>query len=483
MTYRANLQRAVVSTAACALFALFAISPAPAGAAGLGQEAPTPEPIGDGPTPCDMKGEHLVSTRVVEEGGTVDVEASYSFDCSNEETRQVDLMFVVEDTSFLKTADGGREPLNNLKDAMTRLALNLDPYNGTRFGLTRFGADPFTIVAITTGVEGVDELNRQIERIRGDLGGVSGAAKAIRAASGQLNAVARPDLTVPSLMIVVDAGAPPVGDPALEVENWITSCRAARAEGVTVVTVALFESYGRMRDCASRGWYFRSASEEGGDLPAIFEGIADRIFKNKQVDNIDYNDFLQSAFYSYQDFSGDPREPDSRLFGSDLTWSEDIDSNQRGAFRYRYKVDTLEGSGGFRSPITIDPGPQIAMFFGDGSIETVLLENQEICIYRPGNRERDCSAFELGLTATPIAATATAAALLTPVASETPDAPPTDTPETPEPSATPEGPDPTPSETPDVPAPTETEAPPVETPGGTSYIYVPFVVKNYSLTE
>ncbi len=481
MSYPAIFKRAFAPAAVCAILALVAMSPTPVSAARIAQGAPTPEPIGDGPTPCDMEGEHLVSTRVVEEGGTIDVEASYSFDCSNEETRKVDMMFVVEDTGFLRAAAGGREPLNNLKDALTRLALNLDPHNGTRFGLTRYAEDPFTIVAISSGVEGVDELNRQIQRIRGDLGGASGAAKAIRAASGQLNAVAREDKTVPSLMIVVDAGAPPVGDAALEVENWITSCRAARAEGVTVVTIALFESYGRMRDCASRGWYFRSASEEGADLPAIFEGLGDRIFNNKQVDNIDYNDFLQSAFYKYQDFSGDPREPDNVIFGSDITWSEAIGAGQRGSFRYRYKIDTREGSGGFRSPITIDPGPQIAMFFGDGAIETILLENQEICIFRTGNRERDCGDFELGLTATPVAATATAAALLTPVATETPDGPPPmETPVTPEPSDTPDGP--ATSETPDVPDPTDTSEP-VETPEGVWMIYMPLVMKNQTLSD
>ena len=470
MSYRAIVTRAAVLTAAGVLLALFAMPPAPATADLLAQPAPTSEPIADGPKPCDLEGEHLVSTQIVEEGGSIDVEASYSFDCSDEETRQVDLMFVVEDTGFLRLEAGGREPANNLRDGLTRLALNIDPHNGSRFGLTRYAEDFFTIVAITTGVDGIDELNRQIERIRGNLGGLSGAAKAIRAASGQLNATAREDKTVPSLMVIVDAGAPTVGDPSLAIENWITSCRAAWAEGVTTVVVSLFASAGRMRACASRGWYFRSASEEGADLPAIFTSIGDRVFKNKQVDTIDYNDFLQSAFFKYQDFSGDPREPDSRLFGSDLTWSESVSSNQRGTYRYRYTIDTLEGSGGFRSPITIDPGPQLAMYFGDGSIETILLENQEICIYRPENRERDCGPFEVGLTATPLAATATALALTpTPDASDTPDIPtPTETE--------------VPVDTPGIPDPTETSEPD-ETPTGEWKIYLPLVLKQHTISE
>ena len=472
MSYRSTTTRIVAVITAGAILSLIAMTPTAVQASKFAQ-APTSEPIGDGPTPCDAAGEHLISKRVVEEGESVDVEVSYTFDCSDVETRQVDMMFVVEDTGFLRIADRRMEPANNLRDALTRLSLNFDPYNGTRFGLTRFAADAFTIVAITTGVDGVDELNRQIERIRGDLGGVSGAAKAIRAASGQLNAVAREDKTVPSLMVVVDAGAPPVGDAGLEIENWITSCRAARAEGVTVVLVALQASLGRMRDCASRGWYFRSSSEEGADLPAIFEGLGDRVFKSKEVDTIEYNDFLQSAYYKYQDFSGDPREPDTVIFGADLTWSEDIGSSQRGTYRYRYTVDTLEGSGGFRSPITIDPGPQIAMFFGDGSIERILLENQEICIYRTGNRERDCGDFELGLAATAVAATATAAALLpTPVPSETSDVPP--------PTDTPDVPDPT--DTPDVPDPTDTPEP-VETPDTSGVIYMPLTLNNQVLSD
>jgi len=471
MFFRSQAFRtARLASAGIALALFAAVTPGAAGAAPSAQ-APTPEPIGDGPTPCDAKGTHEVSPRIVEEGSSIDVEVGYDFDCSDKTTKKLDMMFVVEDTGALRIEKGGSEPANNLRDGLTRFAAALDPNNGSRYGLTRYAADPLTIVPINSNPENHDKLLQQIKNIRGNLGGVSGAAEAIRAASGQLNALGRPDPEAPSVMIIVDAGAITIGDPALAVERWITSCRAAKAEGVTVVVVALNASGGRMRDCPSRGWYFRSSSDEGADLPAIFEQLRDRLLRSKQVDTSEYNDFIQSAYYAYQDFSGVPREPDIVIFGSDLTWSEDVSARQKGIFNYRYKIDTRFGSGGFRSPITIDPGPQISLIYKDGAIDRILLPNQEICIYRPGNLERDCGDFIVSLTATAVATMATPT--FTP-------APPTDTPvasETPSPTEDPGTP---------VASPTATDAPetPVPTPdvhAGT--VFIPFVISNHDLGD
>lgn len=478
--------------AACALLAaLFAATAALPGTTPVGHAAPasqtgplqdepteTPEPQ-EGITPCDTKGRHSIEPRIVEEGEQVTVKVEYDFNCSSDGTRQVDLMYVLENNGMLKLVgeSPGQSLLNNLKDGMQRLALAVDWRNESRVGMIWYGCNWQGIVPIGSGSQHYDLWLRQINAIRGQVPGGANPATSLRAASSDLNNLAKdPDNPVPGVMILIDAGSPGCqGAPPPQEAGLEQACNAAKAEGNVLALVSLEAAQGRLRGCNSRGWYWRSGREDGSDLPAIFEQIRDQLLFSKRPSETHYNDFLQTAYFEYVFGSGIPRDADNIFFNSDLTWEEPVPQNPVGAYQYEYKVQTLVGSGGAVSPITIAPGPQITLYYADGASNRVLLENQDVCIYRSGRREQDCGPFEASLTATAVASAATPTPDVTPTL--TPDVPdPTETPETPDPTATPEEPDPT--ETPVEPDPTETPTGPVSTP-----IYLPMSLADAKLTD
>lgn len=493
--WRATLAAAL----AVILSGVAAASPGSAQASGVASlplarpyQGPTPTATAgpyEGVGPCDSTGTRKVSPRVVEEGQPVTIEVTYQYDCREDGTRQVDILYVIENNGQLKLVGNapGTALRDNLVTALQDLALGIDYRNDSRFGMIWAGCNWQGIVPMNRGKDHYEGWLRQIGAIRGQMPGGINFGSAMRAASGNLNNLAKekPDGIPPGVMLIVDAGSPEcVGVPAPQDDASVgDSCNAAKAEKNIVILVALQASQGRLNGCNSRGWYWRSSSESGQDLPAIFRQIKDQLLEGKKPQTTAYNDYLQPAYFQYQDLSGVPRDPDTVIFGTDIAWEENVSrSNPRASFRYTYKVDTLQGSGGVISPVSIDPGSDLVFYYANGSADHLLLSNETVCIYRPGQRDRDCGAFEAGMTATAVSAAQTATARAAPPATDTPEVgPPTDTPE----------PDPA-TPTPDVPVPTDTPEPgpsdtpmpddtPTTPPSIDHIIHLPFVFDQYAM--
>lgn len=505
MNGRSTLRTRAVLAAALSLIlsGLAAASPGAAEAGGLASlplalplQGPTPTATAgpyEGVGPCDSTGSRKVSPRVVEEGQAVSVEVTYQYDCREGGTRQVDILYVIENNGMLKLVGDqpGTALRDNLVTGLQDLALSIDYRNGSRFGMIWAGCNWQGIVPIGAGKDHWDGWLRQISAIRGQVPGGINFGSAMRAASGDINNLAKekPDGIPPGVMLIVDAGSPEcIGVPPTQDDASVAdACNAAKAEQNIVILVALAASQGRLNGCNSRGWYFRSSSDAGQDLPAIFTQIKDQLLSGKRPQTTAYNDYLQSAYFQYQDLSGVPRDPDRVIFGTDLSWEENVSrTNPKASFRYTYKVDTLPGSGGVITPITIDPGSDFMFYYSDGTSDRLLTSNETVCIYRPGQRDRDCGAFEAGMTATAVAAAQTATARAAPIETPTPtpDAgPPSATP-TDEPPAT-DTPDPgaeTPTAT-DEPEPSETPTPevdPTDPPDGFA-IHLPFAIHAHAL--
>jgi hypothetical protein len=432
------------------------------------QDEPTPTPqilTSDSLVPCNLRGKHDVDPRIVEMGSDVTVSVDYSYNCITEGTRQIDMVLVVEDTGALRIDRdrAGQQPLENLKDGLQRFVIAIDPTNDSRVGMVKYASNWTGAPPIGSGEDHFQAFLNALNQVRGALGGCANPGSALRAASGMVNSLGKPDPTdPPSLMIIVDAGAPPCsGVPPSQEAGIGNACDAAKAEQVTVVLVALRASNGRLRGCNTPGWYYRSSSDTGSDLPGIFEDIRDRTLRDQKPRETLYSDFFDTLYWEYVFGSGAPRDPDT--FFGDLIWSEQVPQVPRGNYRYSYRMKATNGP--LVGPVTLDPGPALQLIFSQVS-EEWFLPQKEVCIHRAGRMEQDCGQFILRLTqeALPTAVPPT----------ETPFGPtPTDFPtETSEPPAT-ETPGPA-TETPEPPA---TETATLEPPNG-PMIYLPMAKKD-----
>ncbi len=422
------------------------------------QEEPTPTPqiLQDSSlVPCNLRGKHDVEPRIVEEGSEVTVSANYSYNCITEGTRQIDMVLVLEDTGILRIErdQAGEQPLTNLKDAIQRLVLAVDPTNGSRIGMVKYGPNWTGAPPIGRGEDHFQAFLNAINLVRGALGGCANPGSALRAASGMVNSLGKPDPTdPPSVMVIIDAGAPPCsGVPPSQQAGLQNACDAAKAEQVTVVLVALRASDGRLRGCNTPGWYYRSSSDTGSDLPGIFEDIRDRTLRDQKPRETLYSDFFDTLYWDYVFGSGAPRDPDT--FFGDLVWSEQVPQVPKGNFRYSYRMKALNGP--TVGNITLSPGPALQLIFSQVT-EQWYLPQKEVCVHRAGRKEQDCGNFALRLTQE--------AFTPTPFPTDTPDGPtptdvPADTP-TPEP-ATPEPNTPT------------AVTPPTDEPETGPFIYLP----------
>ena len=281
-----------------------------------------------------------------------------------------------------------------------------------------------------------------------------------------VNSLAKPDPTdPPSLMILIDAGAPGCsGVPPSQQAGLQQACNAAKAEQVTVVLVALRGSNGRLRGCNTPGWYYRSSSDVGADLPGIFEDIRDRTLRDQKPRETLYSDFFDTLYWEYVFGSGAPRDPNT--FFGDLVWSEPVPQVPRGNYRYDYKMKAINGP--YVGPITLSPGPALQMIFSQNT-EEWFLPQKEVCVHRRDRKEQDCGQFALRLTQE--------AMPTTPFPTETP--PPSATPTGPTPTDVP--PEETPTQTPTTEPPdTPTIAPPDDTatpPDDDPMIYLPMAKK------
>ncbi len=471
----------------------------------LQQPTATPDPDQvyyylDGYTPCSLKGHHTITPQTVEEGKMVTVKVDYEFNCGTEEIKQIDVVFVVENTGSLKlnNVQGKMQPLDNLRQGMSNLVRNIDPTNGSRVGLVKYGCDNHTDPPIGSGQEHYERFRTAVQGMNGNLPGGSNPGTALRRASGELAALAKPDpLNPPSFMIVIDAGGQPcAGQPRPQTADIADACDAAKTNMATVVLIALRPSQGRLRGCNTPGWYFRSSNDNGTDLQAILEEIQERIFKGSRPYRTAYTVYPNTYLWGYEFGSGVPTEPNVTF--PDLAWEEDLGNRRKASFRYEYKMRALEASApaSWVSIAITDggiPSPLIQFLYNDGTSDQIVVPDTKLCIFRPGKEAVDCGPFVSQVAGTAVAGTVTAQAYKSPTPSSgTPDTVPTDGPATTEvptvdPTAvvatdTPIGPDPTDTPVPPdtvTPVPPDTATPPVPTTDNNHDVYLPWAARTF----
>jgi len=452
-----------------------------------------------GYAPCNLKGHHSITPQTVEEGKNITVKVDYEFNCGSQAIKQVDMVFMIENTGMLKQkgVNGQQEPLHNLKLALGNLARRIDPTNGSRVGMVKYGCDNHTDPPIGRGIDHFERWRTSIQTMNGNLAGGSNPSTALREASGQIAALAKPDPTdPPSFIIIIDAGGIPCnGAPAPQVSSLGPACNAAKSNQATVVLVALQTSGGRLRGCNTPGWYFRSSSETGADLDGIFEQIQERIFTGTRPYRTAYTVYPNTYLWDYQFGSGRPTEPN--VIFPDLAWEEDLGNRKSASFNYEYQMTAKEASGpaAWASIAIKDagiPSPQIQFLYNDGTSDQIVVPDTPLCIFRPGKEAVDCGLFLNQVAATAVAATATTIAFQSAtvpptVATPDPDAtdvPTVEVPTTEVPTATPMdtpttvGPVPTVSS---VPPPTDTDVPPdTATPEPrTGTLYLPWSARSF----
>ena len=159
------------------------------------EPTPTPQILQDSSlVPCNLRGKHDLDPRIVEEGDDVTVTVDYSYNCVTQGTRQIDMVLVLEDTSALRIErdQGGQQPLVNLKDAIQRLVISVDPTNGSRIGMVKYGPNWTGAPPIGSGEAHFQAFLNAINLVRGALGGCANPGSALRAASGMVNSLAKP---------------------------------------------------------------------------------------------------------------------------------------------------------------------------------------------------------------------------------------------------------------------------------------------------
>ncbi|MEO8084496.1 MAG: vWA domain-containing protein [Ardenticatenales bacterium] len=424
-----------------------------------------------GYAPCNLRGTHTVTPPTVEEGKNVTIHVEFSFNCGTEEIKKVDMVLMVENTGSLKlnNVSGKQQPLENLKLGLSNLARNIDPLNGSRVGLVQYGCDTHTNPPIGDSQEHYDRWRDAIQKMSGNLNGGSNPGTALRASSGQIASLSKPDpYDPPSFIVIIDAGGVPCnGAPRPQAADIADACDAAKSNQATVVLVALRPSQGRLRGCNTPGWYFRSSNDNGTDLPQILNDIKDRIFKGARPNRTAYDVFLNTYLWEYMAGTGIPRDADITF--PDIAWEEDLGTRRKATFSYQYELRAREGSAPAPwSSISVPdggiPSPLIEFLYNDGTSDQIVIPESPLCIYRPNKEAQDCGAFVSQMTATAVAAAQTASAPTptpppTAVETSTPGGP-TETPTDVPPMETPTD---TPTEVPTVMGATDTPPPPIDT--------------------
>ncbi|MFN2250989.1 MAG: hypothetical protein ACK2UL_03655 [Anaerolineae bacterium] len=420
---------------------------------------PTEEPR-EGPIPCDPVWDRTIEPRIVEEGGRVTVKSTYYFKCSGE-TRKINYFILLENSNALRQGRGGMVALDNFEDGARDFVNQVDYANGSQGGLMLYAS----VNQIRVPLGGGEQNRKNMLEALGNISikpidNANGAGAAIRDATGLLPTQEDdPDAT--NVLIIIDAGAEEVPGEGPPIINRATACNAARQSGVLVVGIGFPASGNRLLTCATRGWYWRTNTNEATDLPDIFDEITEAILRGREMKQVNYSDWPHPGV-NYVDGSGYPRDYDYEVIG-EYTWEfpgkQAPPTGQQ--IEYAFDLDRVTFPGNQITEVSIDS--TLSFNFTAGDPIPILMPNPEVCIYRPGYQQfcDDWAARYL----TPTAPPETPSATITPGgATETPTATPTSTID-PSGSGTP-----TPTETTE-PTPTATEAPTQNT--GGSELYVP----------
>jgi hypothetical protein len=331
----------------------------------------TPPP--EGPIPCDPTASRTINPRVVEAGGEVEVNIRYNFNCTGED-RKINIFLVVENTSYL----GGprNQALANVRDGLLRFVNQVNYLNGSCGGLTLFAEDYTNRVTLRCGNEGKEALLEAIGRISVEpVGNSAGAGAAIRDATERLPTNVGDSGT--NVLLVVDAGAPVVTPPLLRIQD---ACKAAYESKVHVMTVGLENAGYRMGFCATNGWARFDPSPDARGFPAIMDELAEALVKGQQADTSEVLEALRSSVTLVP--GAQPFDPDNP-YANDFVWSFQGNPPPSGqTISYKIKLDEELIENEIFSP-SIESS--LSLFYKSGQFRTLLLPEEEICVYKRGD--------------------------------------------------------------------------------------------------
>jgi hypothetical protein len=379
------------------LIALFVVAFAALGASSTATTASSPaspqqatEVPREGPIPCDPSYTRTIEPRIVQEGGALTIQSQYRFICTGE-TRKVNVVFVVENSGYLRQGLGGREALDNITKGARNFVNQIDYSNGSRTGLMLYAATDTFRVPLTGGEDGRKALLEAFEGISIEpMGDSSGAGAAIRDATGALPTGVQSDFS--NILIIVDAGAPEV--PGSDLVDRYTACNAARLGGVTIAVLSFPQAGRRLAACASSGWFFQLRSNTAPDAPDTFDRIAEGMLRGLQMDKVTYSDFLEDGF-NYTPGSGYPRDPDFVVL-SEMFWEfVGKTSPPTGqVVEYQVTLDKDVFPGGTIRPISL--WSYLEFTYAQGTTVKAEMPNPPVCIYKDSPSE--CAAFAITLT-------------------------------------------------------------------------------------
>ncbi len=344
------------------------------------------------PISCDPVLDRTIDPLIVDQGGEVDVSIRYNYRCTGQ-NRRVNFFLLVENTPALRPG-GKLTLLNNLKKGLTNFVNSVDYGNGSMGGMTLYAASYQNRVTLQGGQTGRQNLLDAIGLISTEpAGGLAGVPGAVRDAHERLPDNAGPDTT--NVLLIVDAGAQ-IDPNGPTLSDLGTSCKVANANTLMVL-VGLRPAQNRLAgfNCVDSGWFFYSPTEDGSDLPALFNNIAEKLIKGKLASSNEYYEALNSADFQYVVGSGVPQEP-YNPWGSEYSWSFPNPGPAGQVIRFRAKVVTENVPVGGLMSVVADRA-ELCLLYKDGTQQCGPAPNPGVCIRRRGVTS-DCAGYRATLT-------------------------------------------------------------------------------------
>jgi hypothetical protein len=430
-------------------------SSAPAAAAPNVPMQPTAEPV-EGPIPCDPVLSRTIEPNIFKVGEETTVRSEFRYNCTGK-TRKINYMIVLENSTALRAGAGDREALDNVTKGAARFVNQVDYNNDSKGGLILYASSLTVRLPLQGGDSGQEGMIRALGNISFEsLGGGAVIGEAIRTGTELLPTNTETDAT--NIMIIIDAGGMELPNPLV---TSGTACNAARQSGVTVAVISFPNAQRRLAGCSTRGWYKQVTSDEGRNVPAIFDQLAEGMLRGKQMQDTSYSDLLEDGF-DLVSGSAYPRPPDTS-WQSEYTWNfAKSVTTQR--IEYKVKADPDLYLTGVTRKLSVNAGMQFT--YVDSSSLSVAMPNPDICVYRADPSE--CA------NKIPTPTSSVPPPTVVPTTAVPTTAVPTDTPETPTPVPTTPV---VPTDTPDVPTAVPT-TPVVPTPAEGGRIFMPIGYRN-----
>ena len=428
-----------------------------------------------GTTPCDPVFERTIKPLKTEQGGTLDVEVKFDYNCAQRGSEvKMNVMLVIADNipeDFNEVAALERNMRAGLRTFINQLPWD----NGSSMGLILYDSIVQPRSPLRSGEEQRQVMLQLASTFRVQRGrDSSGFDGAVFKAYQQLPTQVQDEINV---IVAFDSGAPNLTIGA--------GCRQADRVGVIIAGIQIPAAGGRMAPCMNHS--LSSATNNNGEkLEEVFESLGKALFKGDNIDQVIITDYLDGQFVEYLAGSSQP-VPGVNVFGDDWEWEMAGGRNPPGGRSLSYQLKVKKDDPGLVPAVKpLSYGAEAFLRYASGIQVRLPLDTPEQCVSAAGKLVEQCGTWN-SPTATP---TPTDEPLPTDEPTETPvpgsetatptDEPATDTPDPPTPTPTTDLPTDTPEPATVTPEPaTETPVPPTSAPG----IYLPMLFRGHELVE